>query len=663
MKPIRHFPRKAKPSFHEGLGPVRLLSWIIFGAQFVAMSTWSTLLYERFCGTMDESSFFQAFFLIDHGHLDPFSTALGIPFIQDHGAILLWLLAPLELIGPPGLLVLLAQDAAIALAGLIAFRWICNVLKNSSPGFLKSWQIQSVAVLGLVLLAANPFTYTAISFDVHQEPFALPLIIAAAFDFSARRFRRAWIWVVSALLLGDVSASWIIGLAISAWFAGLCDSSDRRTLWKQSALLATAGVAWVGGLTAFGLEKNSSAFYEYLAVAPGAKVPAEIGHFQLLKAIVSHPRRILTTLFSHLHDMIANLAPTGVFGIFTPWTLGVPLIILVENGLTQGNLFSAPSFQSLPVYYFGAVGLIVLLTATFLRWPSRPIFVAVLALFVTNAVLWGAVFIPHLKETWLTVSSSQSSLLSRVESDIPASSEVVVSQGVSGRFANRQYIYMAAEDVRIPVHGKHIWFVLAPSAGIEFSEIGQSNIASQLADSMHATRILTTDGIYVFRWTRPTDVKAVEFRSQSSIDAWTAQGTNGLGVFNGTPTEWFVAPRGNLGFIVSGDYWNKLPGHYVASVKLCNSVPVSMVVFNATSGQILSYQVLAPSHAIHTVSLSVTLRGLASRIGAFGGHGIISINSVSPPQGNEMEVLVSNSKKGEIHVYEISLKRTSSTVR
>lgn len=644
---------------------VRRISWIVFSLQFLALAIWSTVLYERFAGTLDEAGFLQAFYLISHGHLDPYSTTMIHLFVQDHGSVFLWLAAPLDSIGPRGLLILWLQDFAVVAGGVIAFQWIYKITTDRRIRFATTFQPVLLCGLGLFVLVANPWTYWSLSFDLHTESFAAPFIIAAAFDLSQKRFTRAWIWVACTMLFGDVAASWVFGLGISALIAGFIDHADRKRLWKHALLLGMSGLAWAAGLTALNLTKGSSfkSDYGYLTVSPGARIPTNVGPLSLAKAFVAHPLRFVGALTNNLWNTSANVAPTGWIGIMTTWTIGVPFVILLENDLGYQHRFSNPSYQSLPIYTFGAVGVIIVLAWAISRWRLRIILNVIVAVLVVNCMLWAMIFVPNIKSTWLHVSEAQAAVLSRVEAKIPVSAEVVVSQGVSARFASRANVYTPPHIFsEFPVVGNHVWFVITPTVGIELFTLKQYEVIDQLEGPMHAKLITAADGIYVFKWHRPENVHYIDFNFKSQlIPAWVAVGSSGVGNYLGPKSSWHVSSTGVSGYVISGDYWSEPVGKYLATVTLSNKSPIFVEVWNDSSDVLLARDELTSNSRTTKVTMPFDVTQVVPQPSSYSGVGPFKITPIpnETPHEDRLEIRVWSAAGGSANVYSVSIRKSS----
>src|SRR5262249_45434638 len=80
--------------------------------------------------TWDYATYNQPWFLVAHGHLNPYSTVSRLPFWQNDGEFMPWVLAPLYWVARSDLVLPWAQDASIAGAELVAFVWLCDLAKR-----------------------------------------------------------------------------------------------------------------------------------------------------------------------------------------------------------------------------------------------------------------------------------------------------------------------------------------------------------------------------------------------------------------------------------------------------------------------------------------------------------------------------------------------------
>jgi hypothetical protein len=216
--------------------PLRLVRRIGYGVlalQLIGFLVWSTILYSRFALTSDFSLYNQAWFLIAHGNLDPYSTAQGFPFWQSHCEFVMWPLALLYWVWPHGVTLLWLQDLCVVGAEAVAFTWLCELSQKSLP----SRDAAGLAGVGLLLLAGNPWIWWSVSFDYHAETLAILFAVLLARDLAHGR-RRAWVWMLPLVACGDVAGTYLAGLGLGSVLVG------RRSR-GPGAGLAWIGVGWV----------------------------------------------------------------------------------------------------------------------------------------------------------------------------------------------------------------------------------------------------------------------------------------------------------------------------------------------------------------------------------------------------------------------------------
>lgn len=665
----------------------RLVVWarrgavVLLAAQFVALCTWSAFLFSRFSITNDGALNLQGMYLISHGHLDPYSTIGRFPLWKDHFTLAWWPISLLDLVWPHQLLIMWLQDAGTVAGEAVAFAWMYRAVTGSRR-IERDWMPGTLLAVGAVMLVANPWNYWSVSFDIHAEAFATPFILLAAFDLSRGRVRRAWLWVVITLLFGDVMASWVLGLALSAFVAAYFDRG--KGLVRTGIALVAVGSAWLALTSVIGGTGSVlSATFGYLAVRPGQPPPPKVSAFQVLWGGLRQPTRALSVLWGHRLNVVADVAPLGWIGMLTPWTVGVPLVVLLTNNTTPFSVFSIPTFQSAPVYGFLAVGTVILLTRLaaqqfvgparlrawvaakpsighWLRRGARWLVVLLPVVFVANVIAWAAVWLPPMKSTWVRISSSQAQTLASIERRIPPAAEVVASQGVVGRFADRSLVYdLTGGPAHIPVKGRSVWFVVLPNAGIETQSVsGALGTILQMA-RLHATPVVHSGGIYVFRWHRPPHIHVLDFPEHPRVvPAWAIPGRAGALVMNGPVSAWHTASNGKEGYIVAGDYWKGPRGRYVAGVAMASDTPTYLEVWNTNGNQLVARQEVPSTNGrIQKVSVPFPVTTAHPNRTSYPGWGPFSIEPVAGPPGQTYEVRVWTPAGGVADVYSASLSR------
>jgi Predicted membrane protein (DUF2079) len=474
---------------------VRRIGYAILALQLAFFFAWSTILYRRFSLTLDFAVYHQAWFLIAHGNLDPYNTVVqsGFSFWRDHCEFVMWPLALFYWIWPHDVLLLWLQDAGVVVAEAVAFTWLCELAEKYRPGKDAAW----LAAAGLVLLAANPWTWRSVSFDFHIEPVAVAFVALLAWDLANGR-RRAWAWVVPLLACGDVAVTYLVAVGLGGVLAG------RR--WRlPGSVMACLGVGALLLITLIHGNRSSPVWsYTYLAGPPGAS----LGVGALVKGIASHPLRVLRVLWAKRWEVWTNLAPSGLLGVAFVWLLPITIVVLLPNDLAQGNVFAAPGFQTLPLYVLLPVGTVAVLGWLAVRRRNAALLLT--GLLVAQALVWTAVWAPRTPAQWLRVPAPAAATLARIESRIPASAEVVASQGVVGRFSGRTDVRAFVGAGPIPLNGGTTWFVVVPRVGIETAARPTSMaFIQELTGPLHAVLVAHAHGVWAFRWRPPPGTHSI----------------------------------------------------------------------------------------------------------------------------------------------------------
>jgi len=629
----------------------RVAGLVVFGLQLVGFGAWSSVLADRFALTKDFGVYEQAAFLIGHGDLDPYSSLHATVYWRDAAAFLLWPIALVTRVWPHPVTLLWTQDVAIVAAEVVAFAWMCDVVAGAHARGRRRVPPALLAGAGCLLLVVNPWTVWTASFDFHLEPFSALLCLLAARDL-ARDRRRAWVWSALALASGVVGASYVVGLGISALLAG-------RHWWRRGGCLVLLGGAWTLGVDLLHADVGTAnGAYGYLL---GARAPgAGAGLAALLVALVTRPWRAVAALVRQRVDIVANVSPPGILGIASPWTLGVPGVVLLENGLRNNNQFIVPSFQSFPVYVFVAVGSVIVWAA----WASsgrpwvRILSMAAVVLATVNAIGWSVVWTPRTAAHWLTVSPQAARVLSRVEQRIPTGAEVVVSQGISGGFARRRWVFAQKGNESIPIETRPVWVIVAPTQGTELESVpGARATIGELAGPLHATLVSHGAGIWAFRWMPPPHMTALRFVTAATpaVPAWTDVGASGTAVLRGPASEWHVTATGLTGYIVRGTAWLVAPGRYSAVVRLSCTGPVDVEVWDTTTATLLGRAVVGPTSGIARVTGGAVVLGHVTATAPFGGVGPFTISPIPAAYGDQLEVRVWTPGHTTANVYSLQL--------
>ncbi len=516
------------PSIHRPLDlpePMSALRrvWLVgaglFGLQFIALVLWSWHLWTRFALTNDMATFGQAFSQIGTGHLNPYETTFpyyyphwGYPFYQSHFEVLMWPLALLYTLTHSLFTLLVVQDLALAAAGAGALRWGIDVLESRWPTRRRG---ASIVAAGLILLLlVNPWTYWAASFDFHFQTIAACFAVLAGLDAWNGR-KRAWIWIVLVLACGDVAATYAIAVGLIAIV------TTRKSRWMGLEFIG-ASVVWLMLITLVHSGKGSdlSGGYGYLAGHPVREgLP---GVLAILAGVVTHPSRPLSVLRGRWHPIYQYLAGSGLIGVGSAVGLIPVLVVLLANGLNSSPIYVThlAAFQNVLIVFFMGVGAVAVLVWLSRRsWRGAMVLVTAIGLAaLVQACVVSVHVTPQSRTMFAAVSAPTSAELARVEGQVPASDEAVVSQGVIGRFGARQYVYPFGSPFvggqSVPIHGHTIFFVFTPTAGVEIATPTATDHAVSDLRHLGARTIANSHGVIALVWHPPQHTTQFQLADQ-----------------------------------------------------------------------------------------------------------------------------------------------------
>lgn len=374
----------------------------------------------------------------------------------------------------------------------------------------------------------------------------------------------------------------------------------------------------------------------------------------LARGIASHPLEPLRTIWAKRVDMLANLAPGGLLGIGCVALLPLMLVVLLANTLSSGDRFAEPLFQALPIYILLPVGTVAVL-AWLARHHRRAARILAIALAV-QTIGWAAVWGLRTPGQWLRIPAPVAATLARIEAQIPASAEVIASQGVVGRFSSRAHVHELAGPGSKAIDGGEIWFVIVPASGVELqSTASATTLIGELAGPLHATLVTHAHGVWAFRWRPPPWAHAIIVPAGSApLPAWAAPGAAGRDVMSGPVIDWHVTSTGGRGYVADGLAWLRPPGRYRAFVTLSAAGPVNVEVWDDTGGRLLARRSIPATAGVESVALPVDA-ATSYRASAYSGWGPFRAEFVQPPPGQRLEVRVWSPGGGRVNVYSAEL--------
>ncbi|MBA3384538.1 MAG: DUF2079 domain-containing protein [Actinobacteria bacterium] len=223
------------------------------------------------------------------------NTVLRLPHTMgDHFHPILVVLAPLYWVWDDARVLLVAQAALLAGAGIPIFLWAREKLDGlPALAFLGSY-LAFWAVLGGSI------------FDFHELAFAAPIVSAAIYAALTRRTILLWVCAVLGLLTREDVALTFVGLAV---FIALV---QRR--WQLGVALATLGAAWFVVAYKVVIPALAGRDYAHWAYSRLGADPASA-----LMHVVTNPIDSIRTFLTPRDKQIA------LANLFAPW-LGLPLL-------------------------------------------------------------------------------------------------------------------------------------------------------------------------------------------------------------------------------------------------------------------------------------------------------------------------------------------------
>lgn len=506
---------KAREHLQGQLTPadtVLLIGRIVLLAEFVWLVVFSLHEYRIDSLTQDFSTYAQALWLIAHGHLNPLDTSVGVHVWQNDGELILWPLALLSYL-PGGMVWLkIAQDAVLIATGWVALSWVSEITRESE------WKDKfpralAIALAG-VLLVCNPALVGAAGFDVHVEPFGGFFAILAARAAWRGRTRPAVLWAIAICLCGTSCVLLAVAVAVVAL---VYRNGPGGAKLPRSIALGIGGGALVWMLVLGATHADHSLVVANFSYLVGTRTsPTAV---QILFAAVHHPSAVAHQVRINAMNMFRDVSFSGGIGVLNPWGLLLAVVVLVPAILSQGSFFASLGFQVFPLFAFVVVGTVLAVrrvaTSRALRRGVVIALVAVLGLTVAEAGIPELVSGPT---GWLVVSDSTAHQLSRVKEEIPASATVVVSQGVSGWFAERQSLYVVMSlppspkheqlssmllrsvCARVPGNDRPLYLVLTPRQGIETMPIEVTQALVHSVVHSGASVLSHRSGVWFLRW-------------------------------------------------------------------------------------------------------------------------------------------------------------------
>jgi hypothetical protein len=642
----------------------RLRRWglLLLAVELALFMVWNATEVDRFSLTQDFAGYVQAIHLLLHGNLHVDGTA-GFMYGNGGQPTSFWKtvaeldIVPLAIaywVWPHLVVIKWIQSLALIGAQAVAFIWMCELAAGDGVQPVSGSRV-SLPALGLLLMVLDPWFVWSSSFDFHSETIVTFLAVGVARDLYFGR-RRAWFWAAAGILCSAVGATYIATVAAGAIVSG-------RGRARLALAIGAVAVAWfilvaalhlvsVGGPLAYASIINGGATDTNRA---GTGVAAGVTYGKILGVALHHPLNVVRALWANHANLWAPVSAAGILGILWPPALVPAVVVLLEGGFARG--FSIPSFQNIviaPLIATGTVAILLKVEArTTIAMRRRVSLVA--AILLVNSITWATIWFPRVQRQWIDVSSASSRVLAQDLARIGPGDEVVVSQGVAGPFADRDWVYtLTQEPMRVVLAQRRVWFVMAPDVGIEIWTPSQTlGAIGQLEHTRGVRLIDVSGGIWLFQWTPPRTLRAFTLGSSARAAIPGSQAVGTAGVARGSGSGSYASSTGAAGYVSEAFYTGTQVGAYRASVRLSATIPVTIQVWDYSRSRLLGEAKVRRGRGVGAVILDVHLRRTVGQqsFGAVGPWSIEPIVQAGDAIG--VRVRVDRSRPGAVRIYSV----------
>jgi hypothetical protein len=595
----------------------KIVVGVALAAKAAALCAFSIAEVRQRSLTTDFAIFYQAVYLISHGTLDPYSTVTNYPFVADHFALGMWLLAPLVGVWHSPLALKFAGDAFILAGDATALVWICRLLADRpSP----NPRVAGVLLaLGIVATVLNPWPYYDAAFDFHFTSFAGWALVSSGFAYYLGRDALAALCGLAALLAGEVSATLLVGLSLGFVLA-------RPRAFAVPLLLTAFALGDIVLVHRLHVDVGSHTGTLYGYLAPGVPAPSAL---QILGGVVRDPATAFGAVWQARLRGYANVAPQGLLGLFSPWAAGVWAVLLLENLLPRGEQmpFSFPGFQFAPGYALLAVGEIWFLCVAV---RSERLRVGLAALSLANALLWGSIWIPQAAFAFLRSTPEADAKLDVVAAVVPAGAPLIASQGVVGSFAARLHVVPFTTSGRYPLWPGDNYLLFVPYTGVEYPAEDASRAIGCLERDPRATVLLASNELWLFR-VRAGGASDIDLGTCRPAAAVAFATNNGARLLDPGDARLVVGPASDSGYVLRSAYFRRPSGSYRFDLELQSAPAARIEVWDFVSGKTLAIAQAGDSRQEQTARVGIRFRATSARALLFSGIGPF----VAPPIVND----------------------------
>lgn len=487
------------------------------GVQFLVLVGFGLLEFTRHSLTYDFAAYAQAWWLIGHGSLDPWSSVIGIRFVANNAELFVWLLALAAPVARTTFALIVLQDLALVATDAVAFVWILDLtgcpttrLRATSRGSACEPR-PGLAWTGLAVLVLDPWTVLVAAHPVHLEAFGGLFVTLVARALWRRRRRAIPLWAVGLLLTGFIGGLALCGVAVG-------ELLDRRRNLRWGAALLAGGLGWSVTCMELGLAGAAGAFPSEKLGYLAPHGPASTGPAAILLALATHPGRAVAAVGAQAGFVLLLLLPLGVLGIATARGGAVAATIFGPALLLGPHVFArgATAYQfwpALPVVLVGTVSWLAgrRLSAPGLARVVRRIQTAWVAAAAVVLAVGSSILLPQ----WVSITPTEARVLGTVLRHTPPRAEVISTYAFSGSFAARaEIIPIMRPSEWLPIRDPEVVFVLAPSVGVgQVAAALTAHFARVVQGLPGARPVVDRNGITAYLWAPPGGTAAIEFPS------------------------------------------------------------------------------------------------------------------------------------------------------
>ena len=423
-------------------------------------------IYANFELTHDFAFYSQAFTYASISNIDPASTFGAGSFLHNHFEISIVIFAILFNHIFSSFSLLFLQDLAIFGTDLVVLMFAFRLLQRTENHYLTGGIVLgSVFALGTLL---SPWALEATTFDFHSEVIGGFFVTASLYCLWRKHLVFATAFVVLAIATGSVTALFLAGAMLGFVLSKHVETSfPIRALGLTFALLALGEIA----LLALSNFENNDYLAGFSYLTPGiSHIPT---FSQALLGAVTHPIGVTFRIIEKLGVFYRYAVSGGLFWLFDPIGLGTLLLGFGPSLINGDSTFINPiaAFQiETGIVLFSVASLLVLAKIIASPKSTRAIragLIMVSMVAMAFGVLELRFYNNQILATWGSVNSTQAQALALALSRIPKNNEVIVSQGVVGRFANRLDVHDLNSKFAIAIDKPNLTAIVVPSSGIE----------------------------------------------------------------------------------------------------------------------------------------------------------------------------------------------------